>query len=284
MVNLDIQGLRLRYLLRIYQLSAGSTIQGIPLSQIDSDLGISDEEDTTIVTYLSAKGLANYSTFGHVSITARGIDEAERAMQSSYAEKERRVLQRIHDMGGVRHTDWVLIDALVQDLGMTFRELNDILIDLEERKGFIDGVEQAVRMIPAGIEVLEGGGEGATASPNVSYTTNIHGPNYGGIQQGGERNVQNITLTNNPDFDKAIASLVELIRTSSLPDDDKEEIEDELSKVNKLALREPGSGLLERAKTRLDVVKLAMTGTDIAIKAAPHLETLWELIKHKFGG
>jgi hypothetical protein len=284
MIDLDIQAVRLRYLQRIYELSGGSTIQGVPTSQIDSDLGISDEDDPKIVTYLSAKGLANYSTFGHVSITARGIDEAERAMRSSYAEKERSVLQRIYEMGGVRHTDWVSIDALVRDLRMDFREVNDILIDLEERKGLIDGLEEAVRMIPAGIELLEGGGRDARATPNVSYTTNIQGSNYGGIQQGGERNVQNITLINNPDFDKAITSLIELIRTSSIPNDDKEEVQEELSKISKLALREPGTGLLERAKTRLDVVKLAMTGTDIAIKAAPHLETLWEFIKHKFGG
>ena len=141
-------------------------------------------------------------------------------------------------------------------------------------------------MAPAGIEFLESGGRRAGAAPPVSYTTNIHGPNYGGIQQGGQGNVQNVTLTNtnNPDFDRALASLVELIRSSQIPDDDKQELEEEVGNVNKLALREPAPGMLERAKTRLDMIKLAITGTDIAMKAAPHINTLWELLQQRFGG
>jgi hypothetical protein len=118
----------------------------------------------------------------------------------------------------------------------------------------------------------------------VHYTTNIHGPNYGGIQQGGQGNVQNITLTNNPDFDRAVASLVELIRNSSIPEDDKEDIRGDIDKVSKLALKEPAPGLLGRAKNRLDLIKVAVTGTDIAIKASPHIDTLWEMVKQRFGG
>ena len=68
MIDLDVQALRLRYLQRIYELSGGSTIQGVPTSQIDSDLGISDEDDPKIVTYLSAKGLANYSTLAMLAL------------------------------------------------------------------------------------------------------------------------------------------------------------------------------------------------------------------------
>jgi len=281
-----IEDLRRRYLHRLYEMSGGSTIQGVPFKQIDEDLGISDDEDTNIVMYFQEKGLAGYSTSGHVSITARGIDEVERAMQSSYAEKESRILRKIYEMGGVYHTDWVPIDALVKELGMPFREVNDVLIDLEKRKGLIEGIEEAVKMAPAGIEFIEIGGRSAGVAHSVSYTTNIHGPNYGGIQQGGQDNVQNVTLTNtnNPDFDRALASLVELIRSSQIPNDDKHELEEEVSKVNKLALREPAPGVLERAKSRLDMIKLAITGTDIAMKAAPHIDTIWELLKQRFGG
>jgi hypothetical protein len=32
------------------------------------------------------------------------------------------------------------------------------------------------------------------------------------------------------------------------------------------------------------MIKLAITGTDIAMKAAPHINTLWELLQQRFGG
>jgi hypothetical protein len=234
--------------------------------------------------HLSSKGLAEFSTFGHARITPRGIEEAERIMQSSYAEKESRVLRKLYDMGGVRHIDSVVITDLARELGMQFREINEILIDLEERKGLIHGDEHTVRMKPTGIEIIESGGQRERTTPGTIYNVNIE-QNYGGIQQGGHGNVQNITLTytNNPDFDRALVNLVELICTSQISDDDKQELEEEVGKINKLALREPAPGLLDRAKSRLDMIKLALTGTDIAIKAAPHLDTLWELIKQRFG-
>jgi hypothetical protein len=75
-----------------------------------------------------------------------------------------------------------------------------------------------------------------------------------------------------------------LIRSSSISDDDKEEIQEGRSKVNKLALREPAPGLLERAKSRIDMVKLAITGTDVVIKAASYLDAVYEYFKRKYGG
>ena len=200
-------------------------------------------------------------------------------MQSSYAEKEHRVLQKIYDMGGVHHLDWVLINDLVHELGMEYRVVNDILIELEQRKGLIDGREDDVRMNSNGIQVIEGGGPQA-AAPNVTYHTTIHGPNYGGIQQGGQGNVQNITLTNNPDFDKAIVSLVELIRSSSISEDDKEDLEGEVIKVNRLALKEKNPSTLERAKLKLDYIKTTLTGTEIAIKAAPYFVALYQFFQN----
>jgi hypothetical protein len=69
-----------------------------------------------------------------------------------------------------------------------------------------------------------------------------------------------------------------------LPADDKQELEGEVGNVNKLALREPAPGLLDRAKSRLDMVRLGLQGTDLLIKADPHLETAWEFLKQRFGG
>ncbi len=284
----EIDELRRHYLHRLYELSAGSTLEGVPFKQIDEDLGISEDDDTKIVTYLSGKGLAKYSTFGHVSITVRGIDEVERIMAQTYAEKMRMVLEKIYEMAGAPHTNEVNYFALQQELGMNGRELNPILKDFTDRRGWLgDCSDECVCLSPEGVlEVENSRVERSRARGGDVYLTHIHGPNYGGIQQGTHGSTQNITLTNtnNPDFDRAIASLVELIRASQMPADDKQELEEEVGKVNNLALKEPAPGLLERAKNRLDLIKVAITGTDIAIKAAPHLDTLWELIKQRFGG
>ncbi len=148
---------------------------------------------------------------------------------------------------------------------------NDLFVSMMVRVEKINEAGQAMRLNDEGRAVY--------------YSTTIQGHNYGAIAQGGKGNIQNVTLTNtnNPNFDQALASLVELIRTAQISDDDKQELEEEVGRVNKLALREPAPGLLDRAKSRLDMIKLAVTGTDIAIKAAPHLDTLWELLKQRFG-
>jgi hypothetical protein len=283
----EIEDLRRRYLYRLYELSGQSTIEEVPFNRIDEDLGISDEDDTKIVMYLQEKNLAGYSTSGHVSITARGIDEVERIMAETYAEKMRMVLKKIYDMSGPPYTNEVIYFNLLRELGMNGRELNPILDDFRNRRGWLgESSDESVCLSPEGVlEVENSRVERSRGGGGDVYQTHIHGPNYGGIQQGGKGNTQNVTLTNtnNPDLDRALASIVELIRSSQIPDDDKQELEDEVGKVNKLALREPAVGLLERAKSRLDMIKLAITGTDIAIKAAPHIETAWELLKHKFG-
>jgi len=247
----------------------------------------------SVVKYLESKDLISFKyRVPCVRITTRGIDEIERVMAQSYAAKEFRVLKTIHETKHKAFNGWVNLDDLERELPDIPRpELFMILKDLEERKGLIGSVDQAVWIVPAGIEELEQ----AEQHPNRStqyfpaqiinnYTLNVQGDNRANIQQGTHGSTQNITLTNNPDIDQAIRSLLELLQASSIPDDDKEEIQGEIDKVSKLALKEPAPGLLERAKNRLDLIKVAVTGTDIAIKAAPHLDTLWELIKQRFGG
>src|SRR5438067_1096486 len=117
----EIDELRRRYLHRLCELSGGNTLEGVPFKQVDEDLDISEDDDTKIVTYLSGKGLAKYSTFGHVSITVRGIDEVERVMAETYAEKMRMVLKKIYDMSGPPYTNEVMYFDLLRELGMNGR-------------------------------------------------------------------------------------------------------------------------------------------------------------------
>jgi hypothetical protein len=107
---------------------------------------------------------------------------------------------------------------------------------------------------------------------------NIGGSVYG-LQYGGKNNTQSITLTNNPDFDNAISGLIQLIHLSSMTEDDKEEFQNELQAVNKLALKEKTPNALERAKLKLDYLKTSLDATDIAIKAAPLLTSLYHFFQ-----
>lgn len=271
---------------KLYEFAEGNPRAVIDIRQLESQLKFTKEEANQAAAYLHSKGLISYKCrVMCVRITVMGIDEVEAMMKSEYAEKERCVLMKIYEMGGVSHTDWVDIQGLVEELGMSYHEVNDILIDLEKRKGLIDGIGEAVKLIAPGIEFIEAGGQQQSVGTTITYNANIH-TNYGGLQMGTHGSTQYITLTNtnNPDFDHALASLVELIRSSQMSDDDKEEIAEEITKINKLALREPAPGMLDRVKNRLDMIKLAVTGTDIGIKAAPHLNMIWEILKQRFGG
>jgi Mn-dependent DtxR family transcriptional regulator len=273
------------FLITLWEMHAGNYGGDQSTKEVCRRIGIDYDTDGSIVgQYLYRAGLVKWASFEWISLTPEGIREAERIVELRYAEKERRVLQKLYDERERRYTNPHQPDELARELNLDLREVQDIVIELE-RKGLTKGNDQATWIIAAGMELIESGGQ-QIAAPGVSFTTNIHGPNYGGIQQGGQGNTQNVTLTNtnNADFDRALASIVELIRASNLPAHDKEELEGEIVNVNKLALREPSPGLLERAKSRLDLVRLGLQGGDLLIKAGPHLEVAWEFLKHKFGG
>lgn len=121
-----------------------------------------------------------------------------------------------------------------------------------------------------------------THSADGSFTTNIHGPNYGGIQQGGQGNIQNITLTSNPNFNEAIAKLTELVKTSSLNEFDKEDVIRDVERLQQLASKEKKPDVIDRAQKKLEAIKTGIEvgekGGQLALKAAPYLATLWQLI------
>lgn len=286
---MDISGAKRKreeFLLTLYEIAEGDANRDILTKQIAERIGIDyDNEASKIGRYLREEGLVSWGSFEWIAMTHKGRVEAERIMAETYISKERRVLQKLYDERDRRYTNPHEPHELARDLNLDFREVYDIIEELE-RKGLIGGTDQASWIIPAGIQFIESEGQQTGgAAHGISFTTNIHGPNYGGIQQGGQGNIQDVRLTNtnNPDFDRAIASVVELIRTSSLDDDEKAELQDEVSKVNRLALKEPAPGLLEKAKSRLDMVKIGLQGTDLLIKATPHLETVWQYLRHKFG-
>lgn len=76
-------------------------------------------------------------------------------MQEKYSDKELRVLTTIFEMSEGQAKKWILLDDLEKTLQMSQNELYPILKNLEERKGLIESLNEAVWIVPAGIEKLE---------------------------------------------------------------------------------------------------------------------------------
>lgn len=281
-----LQGLSWRFLAKLYELSKGGIHPEVHYDLVKSSLGYSDPEAKSAAQYLENKRLVTFRCkVPCIKITPRGVDEVDRLMEN----QKKQVLGKLYKLASGRLQS-IPVSDLAESLGLSFEETYDDLKFWEDRNLVemshdVDREYESVKLTRLGLDAVEHPGQGTPAGSQITYNMNI-GANYGGAQQGGYGNIQNVTLTNtnNPDIDRVLGTLLELIRSSQIPADDKQELEDEVGKVNKLALREPAPGMLERAKSRLDMIKLAITGTDIAMKAAPHLNTLWELLQQRFGG
>jgi predicted metalloendopeptidase len=133
-------------------------------------------------------------------------------------------------------------------------------------------------MTPRGIAEVE-----KPVTPHFAVThntTNINAPNSGNVQTGGQGNTQTISVS--PDFDKAINSLLQLVQSSSLEPHDKDELRDEVVKVNTLALKEASPGILDKIKSRMSLISSGLTAAGLIVKAKPYIETLWNYFKIKY--
>jgi Mn-dependent DtxR family transcriptional regulator len=272
------KSLQQKYLLKLYELSDGNLITYVSMEQIENDLGISNEDATSVMMNLQAKQLAEFAVFGKVKIEPRGIEVVEEAKNKLYAEKEYLVLKTIYDFGAPGHTRFFIIDDVVRQLQMDYREVSNIITDLDERKHLVESREHDVRILPAGIEAIESTKK-EPPPHTINYNMNI-GENYGNAGQGSGFN-QSITITNNPEFDQAIAGLIQLIQSSTLPNHEIEELQEEVIKLNRLALAQPKPGLLEKAKARIDVVRGGLQGTIAIVRGLQYLDVVWKILKVK---
>lgn len=108
-------------------------------------------------------------------------------MDKTYADERLTVLDRIYRMGNQKAEEWVEYGALFRELPALQNPLHSIVKDLAEELGYIGGSGEHVWMLPRGIEFLQGTAH--ESSKPIFNTTNIHGPNYGNVQTGGEGNV-----------------------------------------------------------------------------------------------
>ena len=151
-----------------------------------------------------------------------------------------------------------------------------------EEQGYIEWPGgDYVQITAAGIRAVESLDQPKPKSGGDTYNMNINTLHGEALQ--GRGNVQNVNIivTNSPEFDQAIAALLKVVQESRLPDDEIQELKDEVAKLNKLALSQPKPGLLEKAKGRIDFIRLGLQGTEALIKAGPYLDSVWEILKRK---
>jgi len=269
---------------KLYELSEGGLHPEVNVPQLLSEIGCSREEARSVHQYLESKGLISWKCkVMHVRITPRGIDEVERIMAQTYAAKEFRVLKTIHETKHKAPNGWVNLDDLIRELpDIPRRELFMILKDLEERKGLIGSIDQAVWMVPAGIEELEQ----AEQYPNHStehfpaqiinnYTVNVQGDNQGNIAQAGSGNTQSIV--NHQPISEILPKLAELIEAVRRADfEDKDEVVRDLEKAQQLAQSEDPKSKWALIQSKLSSAKTGMEIVGFGYNSLPYWPAIWQ--------
>ena len=117
--------------------------------------------------------------------------------------------------------------------------------------------------------------QGNAVWPNSEGKAVFNAPVHGGVQVGGHNNTQNINITSNSSVDEVVNKLVEVLRSSSLPELEKEDAIEAAQRLPQLAEKEKSTEVLERAKSRLEVIKSTVeTGKQVSEIAAPLLTWL----------
>ncbi len=256
MASLPLEEKRMRVLLGLYHLHSTQGVH-VDVEELEklADVG-SDYYD--ILRYFGTNGKGWLKTANLVvRMTSEGIDKAEELLKMQMLEKQRRVLEQIYNLGGPTHTDFVLIDRLREELGMTFRELNEILLEFERKRGWVDGPDEAVYLTPAGVREVEN--PGGDREVGVKYETHFHAPFQGGYIQG-PGGTQHILIKN--EFDDAIYKLLKGVEDSiNLTAVQKMTLAGDIKTVQQLGQLEKTPDVIEAANSRIDSVNSVISST-----------------------
>lgn len=276
----EIKKKRQLVLLTIFEMAEGEANRDVVTKDLMKRLNMDDPELSKIARVLNDEGLVTWMSFQRVAVTPAGRREAESIMESRYEDNWKAILKMIYDRGGPRHMHAVNDLDLGATLVMSHRELGEILIDLDERKGFIRRQVGKVWMTPAGLEYIESGGASLRSSSDVNFVMNVHGDNYGPIQQGNS-NTQQITI--NQPISEILPKLAELISAVKAQDfEDKDEVIADLERVQSLAQGNINEGTWKRIQTRLTAAKTTMEITGLAYKSLPYWPIIWEFFHQHF--
>lgn len=119
--------------------------------------------------------------------------------------------------------------------------------------------------------------QGTNMRLNAEGKAVFYGSVSGGVQVGGYNNTQTVNVTNvtqDSEFDKAIQGILEVIKTAPIPEEDKEELTNDVKALNNLAVKATPDAA-ERAKLRLQVLEISLKAADLAVKTAPYLPAIY---------
>lgn len=277
-----LDDLRRLYLHKVYELTNGNSKEGVSWKDLASELGISKEEENKTYYYLKDKGLVKSIFQGQVSITTQGIDEVEKNMERTYAEKELLVLKTIYEMGKNSPGNEVFFNDLKKAVNMPYDDLVTIITELYDGKRYLgESSDETVKISPEGMEFLE---NSRNSHNQNSSATNIVNTFYGSVtnlqQQTHYSNQtfnRSISTVNNSDFNSAIGSILEIIKSSSLNNFKKEDLISDLERIQQLAEaeNEPSRELVEHAKSKISYLETAIKATDLATKILPYFPQLY---------
>lgn len=224
--------------------------------------------------YLLQKGLIRLPVFQHVTLTEFGIETVEKDMAQSYAEKEYMVLKALFEK---TNGDDVTAAEMAKLIPVPENDIYYIFKDFE-RKGWCDEFfEDTARITDLGVTALnKWDTQNSTISPIV-YNTN----NYGNAinQIGGQGNVLYAHQTNNPKFDEAVRTIIDLINASNLPPNDKQDALTEIRAINQIATQEKTEVRWERAKLKITAFETLVKAVDLGRQLAPYIVTLYDHFK-----
>ena len=201
--------------------------------------------------------------------------------KSLFEEKRRKrytLLRKVYDEAkGSQHNPAPFF-SIAEKEGLSREEAEDIYYYLfEERliKDFAVGTSVVIthRGIVEVEESIRNPGK-PTEHFTPSITQHFNAPVHGGVQVGGHKNTQNVNITSNSTVDEVVGKLVEVLKSSSLPDLEKEDAIEAAQRLPQLAEKEQSTEVLERAKSRLEIIKSTVeTGKQLSEVAGPLL--LW---------
>ena len=256
----------------LYEMSGGNPQQSVETKFLGKKINMEEPEISQVGVYLKEEGLIDFFTFGNINITHKGRKMVEASMAETHAQKERRVLEAIKDMS--RMSRIIVFPDLAKRLEMSESELAVICNGLHDDDSINFPGGDFVEMKAGGYRRLEPSENQPTTGPVINI-----GQNYGAAAIGTHINQ---VVIHNEEFTQAINNLVQLVQSSPLDSSDKEEITEEVVRINNLAAREPSENRLDKIKSSIKGLEVVLGSAQLLEKAKPYLDGIWKYIKTKY--
>jgi len=170
-------------------------------------------------------------------------------------------------------------DHLQSAAALSRHELEEALAYLED-EGLVEQNDLLVIITPKGVREVEqsiSNPQRPTEHFQPAVIQYFHAPIYGGVQAGGQGNVQSISVRIESPLDLTLAACSDLLRIAAIPTLEKEDAAEALSRLEQFARKEKSPEVIVRAKERLDKVKAIFeTDKNIALPGAVLLNVLYD--------